>query len=80
MSDTLERLADIYRDYFDDSELVINRSTSASDIEEWDSLAQVSLILIIEESFDVSFTKGEIDGLENVGEMADLIDASVKKQ
>lgn len=71
--DVLEKLHDIFRDVFDDDELVIHNETTAEDIEEWDSVAQISLILLIEQVFNISFAPQELEGLANVGDMAALI-------
>ena len=73
--DTLEKMNDIFQTYFDDETIHLQESTTAADIDEWDSLAQVGLILIIERTFSLRFSMDEIDKLANVGEMVALIDA-----
>jgi len=72
-SETMSALKNIFCDYFDE-DLVIERSTSAKDIDDWDSLAQVGLVLTIEKAFGLRLAKNEIDLLQNIGDMADLID------
>ncbi|WP_104750177.1 acyl carrier protein [Helicobacter cynogastricus] len=67
------QLQEIFRDIFDDSTLVINESTNASDIEDWDSLNHISLVSAIEKHFKVKFHLSELQGLKNVGEMVVLI-------
>ncbi len=67
------QLQEIFRDIFDDSSLVINESTNAKDIEEWDSLNHISLISAIEKHFKIKFHLSELQGLKNVGEMVALI-------
>lgn len=69
----LEIMNDIFVDYFDDEGIVLERSTSAADVDEWDSLAQVGLVILLEKRFKLKFTSLEIEKLSNVGEMADLI-------
>ena len=71
----LEKMNDIFQTYFDDETIHLQESTTAADIDEWDSLAQVGLILIIERTFSLRFSMDEIDKLANVGEMVALIDA-----
>jgi len=71
--DTLSQLRLIFREYFDEDDLVIERDTSASDIEEWDSLAQVGLVITIEKQFGMRFSKLDMDRLHNIGDMVDLI-------
>lgn len=63
----------IFRDVFDDETLVIEDSTNSSDIEDWDSLEHIALIVSMEKEFDLKFDIREVNKLENVGEMVDLI-------
>ena len=71
----LEKMNEIFQTYFDDEAINLIESTTAADIDDWDSLAQVGLILIIEQTFALKFSLDEIDKLANVGEMVDLIHA-----
>lgn len=64
-----ERLQEIFRDVFDDEELEIREEMSAKDIEDWDSLAQINLIIAIEKEFGVKFNLEEVSKLKNIGEM-----------
>ena len=64
---------DIFRDVFDDEELVISNTTSPEEIEEWDSLNHINLVLSIEKALNIRFMTGEIQSLKNVGEMVDLL-------
>ena len=63
----------IFRDVFDDDALVIEDSTNSSDIEDWDSLEQINLVVACEKKFNVKFDMKEIQSLKNVGEMVDTI-------
>ena len=63
----------IFRDVFDDDTLVIEDSTNSSDIEDWDSLEHIALIVSMEKEFDLRFDLKEVNKLANVGEMVDLI-------
>jgi acyl carrier protein len=74
VSDTKSRLQDVFRDVFEDDELVIERTTTADDIEEWDSLRHVGLVVNVEAAFGIKFTSLEVANLANVGEMIDLIE------
>lgn len=67
------KMESIFQDVLDNSEITLNDQTTASDIEEWDSLAHIQLILAIEQNFKIKFKTTEITGLANVGEMIDLI-------
>lgn len=68
-----ERLEKIFREIFDDPELKISLETTAEDIEEWDSLTHMQLILKIENEFNIKFTISEIKQASNVGEFIEII-------
>ena len=67
------RITEIFREEFDDDTLVIVDETNAEDIEDWDSLAHVELVIAMEKEFSMKFNLKEVGELQNVGEMADLI-------
>lgn len=69
----IEQLTPIFRTVFDDDGIVISRTTTADDIEEWDSLTHMNLVMAVELHFKVKFALGELQALRNVGDMADLI-------
>lgn len=73
MDSVLQKLQDIFIDVFDDDEIELNDSTTAEDIEEWDSLIHIQLIIAIESEFNMKFKTAEIQGLQNVGQMVELI-------
>ncbi|MBV8594029.1 MAG: acyl carrier protein [Caulobacteraceae bacterium] len=74
-SDTLETLREIMEDVFDVDDLAISPATTAEDIEEWDSLSHIRLIVAVERRFKIKFRTAEIEGLQNVGELVRAIDA-----
>ena len=74
-----ERLQEIFRDIFDDEELIIREDMSANDIEDWDSLAQINLIIAIEKEFKVKFNLEEVSSLKNIGEMLELLSNKIKE-
>ena len=69
----LDQLIAIIKDVLDDDQLIINVSTSAVDIDGWDSLMQIRIIVAIEKKFKINFSASEVSNLENVGDMAQLI-------
>lgn len=71
--DVINSCAEIFKIVFADAELSINATTSASDIPEWDSLAQIRLLMAMEHAFDVQFSLEEVEDLQNVGEIVELI-------
>ncbi len=68
-----EAINDIFRDVFDDDSLVITDETNSEDIEDWDSLEHINLVVAMEKRFNMKFNIKEVGNLKNVGEMADLI-------
>ena len=79
MENIYERLNELFRDFFDDDSIEVDESTTADDIEDWDSLNHITLIDAVESEFGVRFTMGEVSGMKNVGEMAEIIRARGKK-
>ena len=73
---SLEILADlevIFQNIFDDDKLIINENMSSMDIDDWDSLAQINLILAIESTYQIRFTPTDIAPLRNIKDMIQLI-------
>jgi acyl carrier protein len=69
----LNTVQDIFRDIFDDQSLEIKDSTSAEEIEDWDSMNHLNLVSAIEKKFSIRFALGELQTLNNVGAMIDLM-------
>jgi acyl carrier protein len=67
------RLTIIFRDVFDDDSLVLREDLTADDVDHWDSLTHVDLVVAIEKEFRIRLTTGEISGLKNVGELTALV-------
>ena len=76
-SEILKTVQDIFRDILDDEEIVLEDSTTADDVEGWDSLTHIQLIVAIEKQFKIKFTSKEILSWRNVGEMLDSISRSI---
>lgn len=71
--EVFEKLNEVFRDVFDDESIEVVDSTTAEDIEDWDSLEHINLIVAIENKFGIKFKMNEVTGLKNVGEMVDVI-------
>jgi len=67
-----EKLNEIFSDVFDE-DIILTPETTASDIEEWDSLTHITLISEVEDAFGIKFSMKEVLGMQNVGEMVDII-------
>ena len=71
--DLFENIQEIFRDIFDDEFLTIESSTNSNDIEDWDSLNHINLVVAIENEFSIKFGFDELSDLKDVGAMVDLI-------
>ncbi len=72
-------LEPIFQDVLDLPDLKLSPESNAHNVEGWDSLAHVNLIVAIEKHYKLKFALGELQGLKNVGEMADLIAKKLAK-
>ncbi len=68
-----EKLNEIFRDIFDDEEIVVTPETNSDSIEDWDSLEHINLVVAIEKAFELKFSMDEVTGMQNVGEMVEII-------
>jgi acyl carrier protein len=80
MDEIYERLTGIFRDLFDDDTIVVRPELTADDVAEWDSLRHIQLILAVQRAFKIKFSASETAGLENVGELAALIQAKTAQK
>lgn len=67
----LKKLQNVFRIIFDDEEINLSSKTTAEDIEEWDSLNQIKIILACEKEFSVKLNPREINDFVNIGEMVE---------
>ncbi len=67
------KMNEVFREVFDDEDITVTDETTSDDIEDWDSLEHINLVVGMEKAFGVKFNVGEVNALKNVGEMADLI-------
>lgn len=68
-----DKLNEVFQDVFDDESIVVSDETTADDIEDWDSLEHINLVVAVEEAFKIKFNMGEVNNMKNVGEMVDII-------
>ena len=70
----------IFREQLDDASIRIGLDTTAADVEAWDSLTHIQLIVAIEKHFHIRFTAGEIQSFANVGDMIQRISGKLRPQ
>ena len=71
-------LTDVFRECFEDDELVLSEEMTAEDVAEWTSLSHIRLVLMIEERFAARFAAAEVAELENVGDLIRLIESKTQ--
>ena len=79
MSDIMNKLQPIFQDIFEDDELLITAESNAATVEDWDSLAHITLIFAIEQEFEIKFALGELEAMKNVGDMVELMQKKLSK-
>ena len=73
-AEVYSKLTGVFRDVFDEDDLALTPQTTADDVDGWDSLSHIRLVLAVSKAFGVKFSASEIGSLKNVGEFADLIE------
>ena len=71
--EVFKNLNEIFQEVFDDEEKEVNETTTSKDVDNWDSLEHINLIVSVEKKFGIKFNMGEVTTMRNVGEMADII-------
>jgi acyl carrier protein len=74
MDNILPEVQEVFRAVFDQPDLVITRDSSASTIDDWDSLTHINLITALSKSYNVKFALGELEELKNVGDLLNLLE------
>ena len=74
MNNRLQELTKIFIEVFGDESIVLEYETSSSDIDKWDSLNNMHLIVAIEDFYKIRFELKEIQSLQNVGELCEFVD------
>ena len=72
-----EKLNAIFREVFNDQNIVVNDEMTAEDVETWDSLTNMLMISSVEKTFGIKIKLREINKLETVGNLIDLISSKV---
>lgn len=69
------KVQEIFKDILEEEEIELKDNTTANDVDNWDSLTHILLVVAIEKAFNIKFTSKEILSWKNVGEMIDSIQA-----
>ncbi len=81
MKNLTDHMQEVFRDVFDDDELTLADEMTALDIDGWDSLMHINVIIAVEKTFNVKFATAEISGLkasgQNVGTFLDLVQSKI---
>lgn len=72
-TEILNEIQVIFRNILDDDTIVLNEETTANDVEDWDSLSHIQIVVAVEKHFGIKFSAKEILSWKNVGEMIDCI-------
>ena len=72
-AEIMETLTGIFREIFDNPSLVLHDAMTAADVENWDSLNHIDLIVAVEKKFKVKFTTKDVTSLKTVGDLAELV-------
>jgi len=75
-----KKLNEVFRQVFDDPSLSVRPETTANDIEEWDSMTHINLIMAVELAFDIEFENAEIRKFRNVGDLAEAVRRRTSKE
>ena len=74
-TEVVRRLTGVFQETFEDPDLELRDSMTAADVDEWDSLQHIVLVLAVEREFRIRLNPAEVGKLENVGRMIDLLQA-----
>lgn len=69
----IQELTDIFRDQLDNPEVTLEPETTAADVEGWDSLTHMQLVVAVEKHFKVRFLSSEIAAFRNIGDMVQTL-------
>ena len=68
-------ITEIFQNVFDDDTLILGPETTAEEIEDWDSLEQINLLVAMEHRFHIKFKLDDVSALQNVGDMIALVES-----
>jgi len=78
--DIMTELNGIFRQLFEDESLMVTRTTTADDIDDWDSITHMILVTAVEKKFGIKFSLVDLTTLNTVGDMVDLIEKKLSEK
>jgi acyl carrier protein len=76
--DIMLQVTTVFREVLGNNGIVLGENTTANEVEEWDSLTHIQLVVAVEKKFRIRFSSREIRGWTNVGELLDTIVTKIK--
>ncbi len=77
---TKDELTSVFQTVFEDSDIVLTRESTANDIEGWDSLSHVTMLMAVEDHFEIEFAQWEVMNLPDVGALLDLVEKKISEK
>ena len=72
-----DKLTQVFREVFEDDSIVLRPDLTSNDVEGWDSLSHINLILAIETKFEIKFSQKELLGFKNVGDLISCVQRKI---
>ncbi len=80
MSNNQEQLLQVFRKVFKDDSIMISPSTTAADIDQWDSITHLELLTSVESAFNIEISGFEVMSLKNVGDLLNLVNSKTERR
>jgi acyl carrier protein len=74
---TIEALTEVFRQVFEDPGITLKPETTANDVEGWDSLSHINLMMAVENRFNIRFSQKEVISFKNVGDLARCVEGKL---
>ena len=79
LEETIKQVNNIFIEVLQNDSIIVNEETTSKDIDDWDSLNHIMLVVEIEQYFSISFTAEEVNGFKNVGQMCESINLKINE-
>jgi acyl carrier protein len=78
-ADIYAKLTELFRDIFNDDDISLSDETTADDIDGWDSLSNIQLILAVESAFTIRLSAAQVSSLAKLGDLVSVIDTKISR-